>query len=70
MTMNVGRPRSGPFRESEVVGIPVPGWHKQALMQEARAAGCRSLAEYVRTAMGWPDVTRRMGPRPKEIQQT
>jgi len=49
---NLGRPRNGAFRDTEVVGIPVPGWYKRTLMQEARAAGCRSLAEYVRTAMG------------------
>jgi len=61
----LGRPRSGPIRESEVVGVPVPGWYKRTLMEEARAAGYRSLAEFVRQRNGWPDVARQMGPKQK-----
>ncbi len=63
---NLGRPRSRPASDSDVIAIPVPTWHKQALEQEARAAGCRSLAEFVRQRNGWPDVSRQMGPKPKE----
>jgi len=66
---NVGRPHSGRVRATEVVAVPVPTWHKAALEDEARAMGCRSLAEFVRLKMNWPDVTRRMGPKPKEVHQ-
>jgi len=64
-----GRPHSGVIRETEVVAVAVPRWHKIALEQEARAAGCRSMAEFVRRQMNWPDVSRHMGPKPKEAQQ-
>lgn len=66
-----GRPHSGRIRETEVVAIPVPHWHKIALEDEARAAGCRSLAGWIRLQMNWPDVSRHMGPKPKtrEVHQ-
>ncbi len=68
---NVGRPHSGVIRETEVVAVPVPRWYKEALEQEARAQGYRSMAEFVRKQLDWPDVSRHMGPKPKpkEVQQ-
>ncbi len=66
---NVGRPRTRSAGATEVVAIPVPAPFKQALEDEVRAAGCRSVAEYLRQKWGWPDVTRRMGPTPKEVHQ-
>ncbi len=66
---NLGRPRSGEMSDTEIVAIPVPAWHKQALEKEARARGCRSMAEFLRLKLDWPDVPRRMGPKPKEAKQ-
>ncbi len=66
---NSGRPHSGRIRETEVVAIPVPRWHKIALEDEARAAGSRSLAEWIRLQMNWPDVSRHMGPKTREVHQ-
>jgi len=66
---NMGRPHSGRMRDTEIVAIPVPHWHKQALEDEARAMGFRSMAEFLRQKLDWPDVTRRMGPKPKEAHQ-
>jgi len=66
---NIGRPHSGRIRETEVVAVPVPRWHKIALEDEARALGCKSLSELIRLKLDWPDVSRQMGPKPKEAHQ-
>ena len=66
---NVGRPRSAAQRDTEIVAIPVPRLFKESLEHEARARGCRSLAEFVRQQNDWPDVSRRMGPKQKEASQ-
>lgn len=62
---NLGRPHSREISDTEIVAIPVPRWHKQALEDEARAMGYRSMAEFMRAKLDWPDVSRRMGPKPK-----
>jgi len=54
---NLGRPRSGKARDSAVIAIPMPRTRKEALEQEARAAGCRSMAQFLRLKLDWPEPT-------------
>jgi len=56
---NLGRPHSGRVREMEILSIPVSRARKQALEGEARASGCRSMAEFIRLKLDWPENTRR-----------
>jgi len=54
---NLGRPPSGKVRESAVVAVPMPHARKQELEQEARAAGCRSMAQFIRLKLDWTEPT-------------